>query len=174
MRAAFRQRFRARFASGRWFLDCTDASLDYEAVPAHYWSYLAGLIDGEGSLRLNSRVVHLEIANTHVPVLEEAARRLGGVVKLVKASSGRAGNRPCYEFYLWRGNRVLAVLLKVFEHLRIKRWQAALSIMYLKRNGHGRRTDYDHQLAAWLKQANRREVAGAYRGRAHHVVQEEF
>jgi hypothetical protein len=153
MREEYRLAARRRCGGTLWRADYTDADIDYSSLPETFWAYLAGLIDGEGSLVVGAtrRTIRLAISNTSLPVLEEMAFKLGAIVKEKALYSRR---RPSWEFTLLRANRVVSVLRRVYPYLRIKRWQAALAIMFLQRSGTRSRNTYDAQLLFWLQQAN--------------------
>ena len=153
MREEYRLAARKRCGGTLWRADYTDADIDYSSLPETFWAYLAGLIDGEGSLVVVStrRAIRLSISNTSLPVLEEMAFKLGAIVK-EKAHYSR--RRPSWELTLMRANRVVSVLRRVHPYLRIKRWQAALAIMYLQHPRVRFGKAYGAQLLLWLQQAN--------------------
>lgn len=95
--------------------------------------YLAGFVDGEGSLmivRSRSRTdgrtqyrARIAVANTDRRLLEEIRRVYGGILV---ALGGRAtGWNPGYQL-VWTEGRVPHVLALVAPHLRIKQGQASL------------------------------------------------
>jgi len=135
------------------------APADYSTLSVGDWAYLAGLIDGEGSIYTRKRHgsrsgggVCLNIASTHLPILEEFGEKLGGSLYLGVPT--HLSKRRHFQLKFLKGNRQLAILEGIYPYLRIKRWQAATAILYLRRNGLDCRGSYDDRLLEWLKQAN--------------------
>ena len=106
------------------------------------WAYIAGIIDGEGTIAL-ARVhpqempsPELSISNTNLEVLKWIQKRTGGRIQKKKAM--KANHRDAYVLRL-RRSHALRVLKIVIPFLLIKKQQAELLIShYLKltpRNG---------------------------------------
>jgi hypothetical protein len=108
-------------------------------------AYLAGIIDGEGSIMANIRQrggcvwfeLRLNIANADRALIEWVAERWPGRVSVIDRS--RYGQRDQHR---WDANnrKVIAPLLDAFPYLVVKREQAelALELAHGQRN-HGRR-----------------------------------
>lgn len=148
-------------SSGRWLRNYSQTVVGYGEIPAEWWAYAAGLMDGEGTIRANLRkrgtgTIQIEVCNTYLPVLEEMAQVLGGIIREARQNS--TGNHPVYEFGMWRSYAVRHILEHMFPYLRIKRWKAALAIMFLRRAHLNCRGPYDRQLLLWLRQI------GGYQG----------
>jgi len=102
-------------------------------------SYLAGLFDGEGCVRIEINKLknpkrmnqfrdHLEsiIANTYLPVLEECKILFGGHVK--KSSMG---NKQCWQWKLLSLSAAI-FLSAIFPYTKIKRDQIGLALEYVR------------------------------------------
>ena len=93
-------------------------------------AYLAGFIDGEGSIYAQQHgngayTIVLRITNTEQDVLEWAARMLGG--KVYAHPAGKAHWKSGYQ--LWVGQKPLArVLPDVLPYMKVKHRQAKLML----------------------------------------------
>lgn len=94
-------------------------------------AYLAGLIDGEGSIMLTNRATHsvhirLSISNTHMPVLEwtAATTNVGAIYRHREADELHKAS------YSWRchGDGAESVIRQVEPFLHIKGPQARLAL----------------------------------------------
>lgn len=107
--------------------------------------WLAGVIDGEGSLTLarrsDSHAYHawLTITNTYLPLLERAmsiCRRLGAERVYLHNNdnrhlkAGAAQKRPCYRIYVGTLPGICLILRAVLPQLTAKRVQADLILEY--------------------------------------------
>lgn len=100
------------------------------------WSYLAGLIDGEGSVMLNgggyldgiprALCPSVAIYNNHRGVLEQAQGLMGGHIYAPRIRE--AGRNPSYQLILRSLNPVLLTLRKLRPELIIKQPHADLVI----------------------------------------------
>lgn len=93
-------------------------------------SYLAGIIDGEGTITLGSgrsstgfRIVEVSVANTHKGLIDWLQEEFGGSVRLRRGR--KAHYKPLYEWRL-RGEEAVSLIRKVRRYLRIKRPRADL------------------------------------------------
>jgi hypothetical protein len=108
--------------------------------------YLAGFIDGEGSLMLSKArrvirqdsayVARLSIDNTYKSVLEEIQRDYGG--GLFEQTPQKVGWSRSYKL-LWTGCKVEGPLRLVAPYLRVKRSRARTLIRFIE---HKRRTEH--------------------------------
>lgn len=114
-----------------------------------FLSYLAGFIDGEGTVGVSRRNrygltyskqwycydPYVSISNTDLPILDYIQGRLGfGSVRGKFQNGNHYGNKPKYSF--WTSNRNARILLTSLEpYLRVKKEQAQLVIAMPKRGG---------------------------------------
>lgn len=101
-------------------------------------AYLAGVVDGEGSLSIvrvgaqHYRVPHFrfvaKITNTKHPWLEELQSWVGGSIYRVD-SAKRRNRQPCYDLAL-NGSQARAMLLQVQPYLRLKQRHADVLLRY--------------------------------------------
>lgn len=92
-----------------------------------FWAYLAGLVDGEGSLGIYPKYVRLDIANTDCATLRALRDALGcGYVQ----TAHHARHRPCCHL-LFGANALRWMLPELMPFLRIKRPLAELLNTYL-------------------------------------------
>ncbi len=94
-------------------------------------AYLAGLIDGEGTVTLSRkhasdmRQLVVSISNTELPILEFALLSVGAR-KLTNKCTSKAHHTPSYTYALWN-RQALALLAQVEPHMRAyKRERARL------------------------------------------------
>jgi len=141
-------------------------------------AYLAGFIDGEGTvtavfrLTASSRreAVHcrLSIPNTSLEILEWIQERFGGVMHYKNSLPKKANFKKVYSLY-WGGEKCYPVLRDVLPYLKIKHRQAEilleLSALVIPREGGLRRkgvTPWLHvkrgELVIELKSLNLRGV----------------
>lgn len=98
--------------------------------------YLAGIIDGEGSISQSSGVeIQLRISNTNLGMLESIQDELGcGTIQQSGAPDKNAPvqpTKPCYNLVFSRRNaRVLCAICLPF--LRIKQEQAEICVSYVR------------------------------------------
>ena len=99
-------------------------------------AYFAGLFDGEGYITIdvprdrNTAVLIVGLGSTDMSVLGELHRTFGGCLTGVRVSS-RISRKPSREWKIT--NDGAATFLKiVFDHLRIKKRQAALAFKFRK------------------------------------------
>lgn len=99
--------------------------------------YLAGFIDGEGSLRLTKNYfagwnpqygARVQVSNTNRTVLEDLRRTFGGI--LTNQPSRSFGWKDSYQL-VWTGRKVKPILLAVGPHLRIKQRQARIVMRFI-------------------------------------------
>ena len=107
--------------------------LDFIAVSDTDWAYLAGLIDGEGSIRIEkgSSKYHrspttptMALTNTSPKMIEWALDRFGGHLYKKK-------NRSCWDIY-WLGSVVTPLLEGMLPYLTAKKEQAEIVLAYRK------------------------------------------
>ena len=108
-----------------------------EAISSEKWAYLAGLIDGEGSIYISVDKRHhtifhfleVSISNTARSLIDWLLNEFGGTEKL----SGSARRNECPEQWVWviRGYRAEPYLKAVLPYLVIKHRQAHLALEFL-------------------------------------------
>jgi len=109
------------------------------AVPDVEWAYLAGLIDGEGSISIGWNSARrnwsprLTIYNTSRELLENIRTLLGRgyIVTVNFKNSSFKHNRPVYQFGLSRYFDMIQVLKGVMPYLKLKRKHAELMLKFL-------------------------------------------
>lgn len=97
-------------------------------------SYLAGIMDGEGSIMLPHRgrgyhVVTVSISNTYEPLIRLIHEREGG--SFYTRSNQSIYSKPLYAWHL-RGRATLPLLRRLHPFLIVKREQAGLAIEFLE------------------------------------------
>ena len=100
--------------------------------------YLAGLVDGEGTIRIHrhhpktnrvpSHLLELSVANTYRPVLEWVKERFGGQV--VSRGIRPRSIRPGFTWQLRSTSQVANILRRLTPFLQIKWQQAELGINF--------------------------------------------
>jgi len=122
-------------------------------------AYLAGIMDGEGSifiakqkskLRTNpSYILRLSITSTDKPLCEWIMGKFGGHIIYDKKQSSRGtGYKACYH---WRivGNKAKAILIGIQKYLIIKKEKAELAILFQdQKRGIGSRGITQEQLCS--------------------------
>ena len=97
-------------------------------------AWLAGFIDGEGCIRLDSEEFNpqprISVANTDRAVLEEIQRREGGNVFDV-GTPRRSNHKQGYEWRLYQVEPIRALLERLRPHLRVKQAEAWLVLEFL-------------------------------------------
>ncbi len=104
------------------------------------WAYLAGLIDGEGSIRIEggpttrrfAGTPTVTLTNTSTKMIDWAFDKFGGHLYKKK-------NRSCWDIY-WLGKAVIPILEGVYPYLTAKKDQADIVFAYRKlvrRSGNG-------------------------------------
>lgn len=99
--------------------------------------YLAGLIDGEGSIiamkRKDGRVksYRLQVTNTHVGALEWCRQVTGLGTIQVKTNGAAPHYKPCGSWMVY-GTKAVSVLVQVLPALLIKREKALIAIEVLQ------------------------------------------
>jgi LAGLIDADG-like domain len=100
-------------------------------------AYLAGIIDGEGSLVLRNNGTHrfgraLQIGNTSLPLLEWIQSRFGGTVSFEKRPNPK--HKPIYRWFA-AADDIDAILEAVLPFLLVKTQQAHLLLAYSRTLG---------------------------------------
>lgn len=99
------------------------------------YSYLAGLVDGEGSICVKSEsksrpyVIYLEMANCNYKLISIFEENFGGKVRKRDNSKNKKNLlnnwKPCYEWQLSK-KKAATVIKKIFPYLIAKKRQAVL------------------------------------------------
>uniref|UniRef100_A0A6M3J2L2 Putative homing endonuclease n=1 Tax=viral metagenome TaxID=1070528 RepID=A0A6M3J2L2_9ZZZZ len=104
-------------------------------------AYLAGIIDGEGSIGLNkvhsnsidhtsTYVIRMRVANTDKALMDWICVKVGyGSVRKVKVGEDKSHYKQAYEWYL-SNRRVIDVLKQIYPYLKVKRLQADVAFEY--------------------------------------------
>jgi hypothetical protein len=98
-----------------------------------FWPWLAGFVDGEGSITICHRHDHgyesyrvqMNIVNSRLDILEALRARLGGDITKKKSGFGTS----CYSYRL-SSNLAKLVLSKIQPYLQIKSQQAAITLRF--------------------------------------------
>ncbi len=121
--------------------------------------YLAGLIDGDGSVcicktqrKTASYLLRVQVDMTHESTIEWIGQRFGGTVRLHKANTKRPNNRDSYVWIVSQENAG-KVLDDILPYLKTKKEQAMKGLKFL----HATRTERDI-LFKEMKILNRRGV----------------
>jgi len=105
----------------------------------HFWSWLAGFIDGEGSIGLRRNTLpkqrfaykhYLSLAQKDMSVLEFVKSNIGGCI-----TTEICKGRTYYHFFLYNRQKLLEILPRVIPFMKVKRKQAELLIDYFNRCG---------------------------------------
>ncbi len=110
--------------------------MDFGGIPDWKIAYLAGLVDGEGSIIIPSRKqlrVGLFIANTHKGVLEWVLGNFPcGSLRLVTRKQRQPHLKICYQIYIQGTRNVYQLLKGLLPYLIIKKEHAELCIKFLE------------------------------------------
>jgi hypothetical protein len=99
------------------------------------WLYTAGLLDGEGTIRVKrctyrrrtrEHTVAVAVVNTNHSILEWLQDRFGGTITLQGGT-----NLPCYSWGLNGTPKAVAFLQRIRPYLRIKAKQAWLALEFV-------------------------------------------
>lgn len=137
--------------------------------------WLAGIIDGEGSinlsiLRRNGQIIpFLEIGNTNVPTAQKATRIMKTLTeKSIRCypKNSQMGYRPCWKVQATSHAAIKSVLQAVLPDLEGKRPQAELMLRYLSAApGKGRGNKFlpaHYQMVSEMKHMNHRYAKGEW------------
>jgi hypothetical protein len=93
--------------------------------------YLAGLLDGEGSIcvKKDTGTYSVCVYNSDAPLIEWLTS-IGGRVEILKDSP--LSRKACFRWTISRQAEVLILLSAIYQHLRIKKEKAASAIAVLK------------------------------------------
>lgn len=98
-------------------------------LPETFWAYLAGIIDGEGTISVYSIGAQLTIANTHLPLLVTIQEKLGcGSIQTLGMRGGRTSQAYKWGCYATGLRRILP---KILPYLIIKKPHAELMLEFL-------------------------------------------
>lgn len=107
-------------------------------------SYLAGIIDGEGSISIirvheKDRIpiyhrISINIVNTNPWIILYAQFIFGGYIHKKKRSDGHWGTKPCYAWQV-EGPKAEKTLIELYPYLFLKQRQAKLCLImrFIKR-----------------------------------------
>lgn len=107
------------------------------------WAYIAGILDGEGSISAYKRGEHgslipaIQVSNTNYFLLEFLSKKLGGKIYPMR-NSNKPRWKPCWSWQI-HGKNVLVVLKKCFDFFIVKKEQCQL-VLSLKRFEYLKRT----------------------------------
>lgn len=107
------------------------------------WRWLAGFVDGDGTIGVWSNHVgkapgftaRMSIYNTYKPLLIKIAKELDGRLNETSFTPGR--QKPCY-MVTWTGDNAKRILTKILPFLQIKAEVAKLALACPKRRRLGR------------------------------------
>jgi len=110
-------------------------------------SWLAGVIDGEGSIMIydyidrrgwRNRHARIEIVNTNKNFIERAGKLLNLDSKIIKQVRGK-NRKPLYRARQANHKKVLSILTQILPYLIIKKNKAIEAIDFIKRTDWGKR-----------------------------------
>lgn len=128
------------------------------------WSYLAGLLDGEGHFSLARTKQHRQneghafnlligITNRSHELMKWLIRNFGGVYYLRKSENPKWADR--YDWYIKGRKNKEEIILGVLPHLIIKREQANIALESI-RLAYSQNPEKRQELAERMRQLNRR------------------
>lgn len=106
------------------------------------WNYLAGLIDGDGSLGIQAHPheqnyinydVTLEVATTHLPTVKWLIKTFGG--QFYTTQDKRPNRKPNHHWYVSTSEHQLRILKMVSPLLKLKQRQGETQIQFLELGG---------------------------------------
>ncbi len=108
-----------------------------ENIKAKRWSYLAGLVDGDGSISLTEhespKQIHfffrVKVCSTQKAQINWLVQQFGG--QWSRHIDKREGNRPCYTWFV-RGRHAERILAGIEPFLIIKRQAAIKALEYVR------------------------------------------
>lgn len=114
---------------------------NYQRNHKFTWAWLAGLIDGDGSItitawRLKDHIIQkptIKISLTHLGAIEYLSGILG--IRSIKSGKMSGNRRPCRAVRLMSG-KIIDIAPKIIPHLKLKKKSAELAyeIALLRRN----------------------------------------
>jgi len=121
--------------------------------------YLAGIIDGEGSILGNcygtygkgSQSVFLSISNTSSDLMDWLCNKFGG--KSTNQVRYDGNHKEAYHWMLYARGGLVEILRAILPHLKIKQLQAQIALDYFAEL-HNSPNKYIYAL--WIKELNRR------------------
>jgi len=100
-------------------------------------AYIAGLIDGEGTIRVSNRgSVGLRISNNNLEVLQWVNEQTGNRKNKIYSDKRPVRVKTCYSLQ-WSGRKALFILREVLPYLRIKKERAELVLAFWVIKGGG-------------------------------------
>lgn len=112
------------------------------------WQYLAGLLDGEGSIgttktgRRRNVIGRVQIANTDTVLLELLRAEFGGSIS-VRKTGAKPGWKP-FASIAWTNRGAQRVLEGTLPYLLVKRSQAELCLRLIKMRDDPKSERYDY------------------------------
>lgn len=92
-------------------------------------SYLAGIVDGEGSIGFIKEIrATISIYNTDENLMKWIVEKVGGVAK----PRGKNGRKPCFHWHLNSARNVYLLCIKLLPFLIIKKEKAEKVITFLE------------------------------------------
>ncbi len=131
-------------------------------------AWLAGIIDGEGSIfvmkqkrkdreRDTNYILRMSVESTD-PFMAKACQEIAGGPAITQRKDNRPNNSDCLKWQL-NGNNAARLLVQLLPYLRVKNAQAAIAIQFQettkKHWRHMATTDYENQARLYgeLRQA---------------------
>jgi len=100
------------------------------------WAYIAGIIDGEGSIFIQKngkskyKIVTLTVSNIDLEMLEWMKNKLNaGAIYILKCHPNR---KQCYKWQNSAHKVVYTILIKMLPYLKIKRDKAIEAISFIR------------------------------------------
>lgn len=105
-----------------------------QAISTIDLSYIAGIIDGEGSIYINkarnSYIVHCSVTNTNYELMG-LLQAITGIGNITRGHINTEKSKKCYKWIIGPESEIDLFLKEVLPYLRLKSHQAELAIEFL-------------------------------------------
>jgi hypothetical protein len=127
------------------------------------WSYVSGLIDGEGSIQINktkagSYEIKVKLGNTDLRLMKWLISNFGGVY-YTEASVRSSSHKVLYQWFVKGAKNKELFLLGVIPYLVLKREQAVIALEYVRLNKSKFNQPEREEMFQKLKVLNKRGIS---------------